>query len=408
MKTSNLKDHQHIGKELDLFSFHDIAPGAIFWHAKGFVIYKTLIEYLKSNLLKQGYEEISTPVLVKSSLFKKSGHWDFYSENMFNFEHEKESYSLKPMNCPEAALIFSSTKRSYKELPLRFAEFGILHRNELSGVLGGAFRVRQFVIDDAHHFITPDQIQKEIQDLLIWSVEFYKGLGFNPEFFLATRPEKAMGDIKLWDLAEKSLKQGLDDSKVKYSVKEKDGAFYGPKIDIHIKDSQDRDWQLATIQLDFQIPEKMDLNYIDTDGKLKRPVIVHRALLGSIERFIGILTEHFQGAFPLWLSPVQISVLPVSEKHNEFSKKINEVLVAEGFRSELDNSDNTVGSKIRSATLQKVPFMLIIGDKEVSKSGKNIKNLKEIYISIRTREGEDLGFKNLYEFIQTLKTQIEK
>ena len=408
MDKSKLKDHQHIGKELDLFSFHDIAPGAIFWHAKGFVIYKTLIEYLKSNLLKQGYEEISTPVLVKSSLFKKSGHWDFYSENMFNFEHEKESYSLKPMNCPEAALVFSSTKRSYKELPLRFAEFGILHRNELSGVLGGAFRVRQFVIDDAHHFITPDQIQKEIHDLLIWSVKFYKSLGFNPEFFLATRPEKAMGDVKLWDLAEKALKQGLDDSKVKYSVKEKDGAFYGPKIDIHIKDSQERDWQLATIQLDFQIPEKMDLNYIDTDGKLKRPVIVHRALLGSIERFIGILTEHFQGAFPLWLSPVQVSVLPVSEKHNEFSKEINEVLVAEGFRSELDYSDNTVGSKIRSATLQKVPFMLIIGDKEVGKSGKNIKNLKEIFISIRTREGQDLGFKNLYEFIQTLKTQIEK
>jgi len=408
MDKSKLKDHQHIGKELDLFSFHDIAPGAIFWHAKGFVIYKTLIEYLKSNLLKQGYEEISTPVLVKSSLFKKSGHWDFYSENMFNFIHEKESYSLKPMNCPEAALVFSSTKRSYKELPLRFAEFGILHRNELSGVLGGAFRVRQFVIDDAHHFITPDQIQKEIHDLLIWSVKFYKSLGFNPEFFLATRPEKAMGDVKLWDLAEKALKQGLDDSKVKYSVKEKDGAFYGPKIDIHIKDSQERDWQLATIQLDFQIPEKMDLNYIDTDGKLKRPVIVHRALLGSIERFIGILTEHFQGAFPLWLSPVQISVLPVSEKHNEFSKGINNILVSEGFRSELDDSDNTVGSKIRNATLQKVPFMLIIGDKEVGKSGKNIKNLKEIYISVRTREGQDLGFKNLYEFIQTLKTQIEK
>ena len=408
MKTSNLKDHQHIGKELDLFSFHDIAPGAVFWHAKGFVIYKTLIEYIKSNLLKQGYEEISTPVLVKSSLFKKSGHWDFYSENMFNFIHEKESYSLKPMNCPEAALVFSSTKRSYKELPLRLAEFGILHRNELSGVLGGAFRVRQFVIDDAHHFITPEHIQKEIQDLLIWSVKFYKDLGFNPEFFLATRPEKAMGDTKLWDQAEKALEQALKDSKVKYTIKEKDGAFYGPKIDIHIKDSQNRDWQLATIQLDFQIPEKMDLNYVDSDGKLKRPVIIHRAILGSVERFIGILTEHFQGSFPFWLSPVQISVLPVSEKHNEFSKQINDILVSEGFRSEIDNSDNTVGSKIRRATLQKVPFMLIIGDKEVSKSGKNIKNLKEIYISIRTREGQDLGFKNLYEFIQTLKTQIEK
>jgi len=408
MKTSGLKDHQHIGKELDLFSFHDIAPGAVFWHAKGFVIFKTLVEYLRSSLLKNGYKEISTPVLVKSSLFKKSGHWDFYNENMFNFMHEKEMYSLKPMNCPEAALVFSSTKRSYKELPLRMAEFGILHRNELSGVLGGAFRVRQFVIDDAHHFMTPDQIQKEIHDLLIWSVEFYKNLGFNPEFFLATMPDKAMGDKKLWDIAEKALKQGLEEAKVKFSVKEKDAAFYGPKIDIHIKDSQDRDWQLATIQLDFQIPEKMDLNYVDSDGKLKRPVIIHRAILGSIERFIGILTEHFQGAFPLWLSPVQVLVLPISEKHNDFGRTINNILKNDGIRAELDYSNNTVGSKIRNATLQKVPYMLIIGDKEVSKSGKNIEKSKDIYISVRTREGKDFGFKNLYEFIQTLKTQIEK
>ncbi len=408
MKTSGLKDHQHLGKELDLFSFHDIAPGAVFWHAKGWTIYKTLVEYLRSNLLKNGYLEISTPALVKSKLFKQSGHWDFYNENMFNFMHEKEMYSLKPMNCPEAALIFSSTKRSYKELPLRMAEFGILHRNELSGVLGGAFRVRQFVIDDAHHFMTPDQIQKEIHDLLIWSVEFYKNLGFNPEFFLATMPDKAMGDKKLWDIAEKALKQGLEEAKVKFSVKEKDAAFYGPKIDIHIKDSQDRDWQLATIQLDFQIPEKMDLNYVDSDGKLKRPVIIHRAILGSIERFIGILTEHFQGAFPLWLSPVQVLVLPISEKHNDFGRTINNILKNDGIRAELDYSNNTVGSKIRNATLQKVPYMLIIGDKEVSKSGKNIEKSKDIYISVRTREGKDFGFKNLYEFIQTLKTQIEK
>ena len=403
MQDSKLKDHRQIGQELDLFSFHDVAPGAVFWHAKGWTIYKILVEYLRSNLLKNGYLEISTPALVKSNLFKQSGHWDFYNENMFNFKHEKEEYSLKPMNCPEAALIFSSKKRSYRELPLRLAEFGLLHRNELSGVLGGAFRVRQFVIDDAHHFVTTDQIQKEIHDLLVWSQKFYEDLGFNPEFYLATRPEKAMGDKKLWDEAEKDLEQALKDSQVKYSVKEKDGAFYGPKIDIHIKDSQNRDWQLATIQLDFQIPEKMNLNYIDKNGKQKRPVIVHRAILGSIERFIGILTEHFQGSFPYWLSPVQVSVLPVSEKHNNFSKKINDLLVNEGFRSELDDSDNTVGSKIRGATLQKVPYMLIIGDKEVAKSAKKIEKSNDIFVSIRTREGKDLGFKNLYEFIQTLK-----
>jgi len=403
MQDSKLKDHRQIGQELDLFSFHDVAPGAVFWHAKGWTIYKTLVEYIRLNLLKNGYLEISTPALVKSKLFKQSGHWDFYSENMFNFEHEKEMYSLKPMNCPEAALIFSSKKRSYKELPIRFAEFGILHRNELSGVLGGAFRVRQFVIDDAHHFITPDQIQKEIHDLLVWSQKFYKSLGFNPEFFLATRPEKAMGDKKLWDEAEKDLELALKDSKVKYSVKEKDGAFYGPKIDIHIKDSQNRDWQLATIQLDFQIPEKMNLNYIDKDGKQKRPVIVHRAVLGSIERFIGILTEHFQGSFPYWLSPVQISVLPVSEKHNNFANKVNLILDENNIRTELDDSNNTVGSKIRGATLQKVPYMLIIGDKEVTKSAKKVEKSNDIFVSIRTREGKDLGFKNLYEFIQTLK-----
>jgi threonyl-tRNA synthetase len=404
MQTSNIKDHRQIGQELDLYSFHDIAPGAVFWHAKGLIIFNTLIEYLRSNLLNQGYQEISTPVLVKSSLFKRSGHWDFYNENMFNFNHEKEMYSLKPMNCPEAALIFSSKKRSYKELPLRMAEFGVLHRNELSGVLGGAFRVRQFVIDDAHHFINPDQIQKEIHDLLVWSQKFYKDLGFNPEFYLATRPEKAMGDKKLWDKAEMDLEQALKDSKVKYSVKEKDGAFYGPKIDIHIKDSQDRDWQLATIQLDFQIPEKMNLSYTDKEGKPKRPVIVHRAMLGSIERFIGILTEHFQGTFPFWLSPIQVSVLPVSEKHNGFSKNIYSILQKNGVRAELDDNDNTIGSKIRSATLQKVPYMLIIGDKEVNKSSKNIKKAEEIFVSIRTREGKDLGFKNLYEFIQSLNT----
>jgi threonyl-tRNA synthetase len=407
MVNLKLKDHREIGRELDLFSFYEVSPGAIFWHSKGYIIYKVLVEHLRKTLLSEGYEEISTPVLVKSKLFKKSGHFEFYKENMFNFIYEKEMYSLKPMNCPEASLIFSSKKRSYKELPIRYAEFGILHRNELSGVLGGAFRVRQFVIDDAHHFITPEQIQDEIHKLLLWSEDLYKKFDFHPEFYLATRPDKAMGDKRLWELAEKDLKQALKNSKVKYQIKEKDGAFYGPKIDIHIKDSQNRDWQLATIQLDFQIPEKMNLKYIDDKGKEMQPVIIHRAIYGSIERFIGIITEHYQGNFPLWISPVQVKVIPVSEKHFEFAKKVNNLLKENSIRSELDEDNSTVSLKIRNATLQKIPYMFIIGDKEIEKSKKNIKLLEDAFISVRTRDGKDLDFNNLYEFIQSLKKQLE-
>src|SRR3990167_6934381 len=248
----NLKDHRQIGAELDLYSFHDTAPGAVFWHHKGYLIYRSLQDYLRSELLSNGYDEVFTPVMVKSDLFKKSGHWDFYSENIFKLEQEKEIYALKPMNCPEACLIYGSKVRSYQELPIRLADFGILHRNELSGVLGGLFRVRQFTIDDAHHFVRPDQIQEEIHNLILLVVDFYKSFGFRSEFMLATKPDKAMGDPKLWIKAEEDLKTALEKLKIKYDIKEKDGAFYGPKIDIHIRDSQGRDWQLTTIQLDLE------------------------------------------------------------------------------------------------------------------------------------------------------------
>ncbi len=394
---SSKKDHRDLGRELDLFSFHEYAPGAIFWHPKGWTIYKTLVEFIKERLAKEGYDEISTPVMVKSDLFKKSGHWDFYHENMFNLEVEDELYTLKPMNCPEACLVYSSRIRSYNDLPLRLAEFGLLHRNELSGVLGGAFRVRQFVIDDAHHFVRPDQISDEIRRLLNLVVDFYKSLGFKPEFYLATKPDKAMGDPKLWQEAEKDLKIALEKSKVKFGIKEKDGAFYGPKIDIHIKDSQNRDWQLATIQLDFQIPERMQLEYVDANAKQKRPVMIHRAILGSVERFIGILTEHYQGAFPLWLSSVQVAVIPVSDKHNNLAQKVFEKLLENGLRAELYAENKTVGNKIREATLQKIPYMVIIGDKESQKK-----------VSVRTREGHDLGLQDLKKFIESLKEKIEK
>ena len=317
---SNLKDHRQIGQELDLFSFSEYAPGAVFWHPKGWTIYCTLQNFLRKRLSAEEYEEISTPIMVKSSLFKKSGHWEHFGEhNMFNLTIDDESWSLKPMNCPQASLIFASKTRSYQDLPMRLSEFDVLHRRELSGVLGGLLRVRQFTIDDAHHFVRPDQIQEEILKLLSLVSEFYESLGFKPHFYLATKPDKAMGDPKLWAEAEKNLDQALKDARVQYDIKEKDGAFYGPKIDIHIKDSQDRDWQLATIQLDFQIPLRMGLEYIDKDGKAKRPVIIHRAILGSTERFIGILTEHYQELFRFGFLPIQVTIMPIADRHKKKS-----------------------------------------------------------------------------------------
>ncbi len=397
MDNKNLKDHRQIGQELDLFSFHDVAPGTVFWHPKGWSIYLALQNYIRS-LLEKDYTEISTPVMTKSQLFKNSGHWEHYKENMFNLDIEAESYSLKPMNCPESALIFLNTTRSYHDLPLRYSDFGILHRNELSGVLGGLFRVRQFTIDDAHIYLRPDQIQEEIQMLLKLIVKFYGIFKFKPKFFLSTKPNKAMGNDKLWQEAEEALKTALDNSKVEYGIKEKDGAFYGPKIDIHIKDSQKRDWQLATIQLDFQIPEKMQLEYINSDGAGKRPVIIHRAITGSMERFIGILTEHYQGAFPLWLSPVQVAILPITDVQKEHAEKLADELRSEGIRVEVDGRSETLQAKIREATLQKVPYLGIIGEKEVA-DGK--------IISVRDRKGESKTME-LSEFQSKLKKEIEQ
>ena len=398
MDQTKNKDHRQIGQELDLFSFHDVAPGAVFWHPKGWLIYLALQDFIRGLLIKEGYTEISSPVMVKSDLFRKSGHWEHYKENIFSLDIEAESYSLKPMNCPESALIYSAKTRSYQDLPIRYSDFGILHRNELSGVLGGLFRVRQFTIDDAHHFVRPDQIQEEIHQLLLLITDFYKSFKFTPEFYLSTMPDKAMGDPKVWKQAENDLEKALKDAKVKYGVKEKDGAFYGPKIDIHIKDSQSRDWQLATIQLDFQIPEKMELEYVDKDGLPKRPIIIHRAILGSLERFIGILTEHYQGAFPLWLSPVQVMLMPITDKQESTAKKIAEELKKQGIRAELDNRPERLQAKIRDSSLQKVPYLGIIGNREIEASS----------LSVRTREGKDLGALKVPDFLNKLKEEIDK
>lgn len=393
----NLKDHREIGRELDLFLFHEYAPGAMFWLPKGWVIYRTLQEFLREVTLNQNYLEISTPVLVKSELFEKSGHWEHFRENMFNFKVESESYSLKPMNCPESALVFSSRTRSYSDLPIKLSEYGLLHRNELTGVLGGAFRVRQFTIDDAHLFVRPDQIPEEINELLKLVIEVYKSLGFKPKFYLSTKPDKALGDAKTWKGAEKDLEKALKSSKVNYSVKPKDGAFYGPKIDIHIDDSQGRDWQLATIQLDFQIPQRMGISYVDQDGSKKRPVMIHRGITGSLERFIGILTEHFQGAFPVWLSPVQATVLPLSDKFTSYAQKVASELKSTQVRTKVDERNETLQAKIRDATIQKIPYQIIVGSKE-----KEFKT-----VSVRTREGKDLGKMSIDEFIKKITLDID-
>lgn len=404
------KDHRQIAQEQELFFVHEYAPGAVFWMPKGWVIYRELTKFIREKTESEGYQEISTPVMVKNLLFKKSGHWEHFGEhNMFNLAIYDEgeitegkipevNYSLKPMNCPEAALVFAHRTRSYKELPLKLSEFGILHRRELSGVLGGLLRVRQLVIDDAHLFVRPDQIMREVQKLLVLVLDFYKSLGFEPRFYLATKPDKAMGDPEKWKEAERDLEKALKQVKVQYEIKEKDGAFYGPKIDTHIKDVQDRDWQLATIQLDFMIPERMELEYIDQEGKRQRPVMIHRGIFGSFERFIGMLVEHYQGAFPVWLSPVQAVVMPITDRNKEYSQKAAERLKNEGLRVELDDRPETLQAKIRDAQLQKIPYMLVVGDKEE----------KESTVALRLRTGENLGGIKIEEVINRAKLAIEE
>ncbi len=406
-----LKDHRQIGQEQELFFTDDIASGAAFWLPKGMIVFKELEKYIREITEKAGYQETSTPIMVKSDLFKQSGHWEKFAErgrhSMYNLilsDEEKDlkevSYTLKPMNCPESTIIYRFKQRSYRELPLRLSEIGRLHRREQSGEINGLLRVRQITMDDAHIYATEDQIFSEISNILDMVVEFYINLGFNPEFKLATRPDKFIGLEENWDEAEKDLEKALKKKKLKYSIKEKDGAFYGPKIDIHIQDSLDRDWQMATVQLDFALPSKehFDLKYIDEKGEQKHPVMIHRAIFGSFERFIGILTEHFQGAFPAWLSPVQIAIIPISEKHVKHSKIISSELRENGIRTEVYDKDGTMQLKIREATLQKVPYLVIIGDKEIESEK----------VSVRTREGKNLGSEKLSDFIKRVKLEIDK
>ncbi|OGD88574.1 threonine--tRNA ligase [Candidatus Curtissbacteria bacterium RIFCSPLOWO2_02_FULL_40_13b] len=396
MAKGKLKDHREIGRELELFFFDEISPGSAFWLPKGMIIFKELEKLIRSVIDNRGYQETSTPIIVKSKLFKKSGHWEYFKNNMFNFKVEREEYSIKPMNCPESTVIFASKTRSYKDLPLRLSEFGRLHRNERSGTLNGMFRVRQFVMDDAHVFCRPDQIQSEIAQMLDITLELYQKLQLPVAFGLATRPEKAMGSKESWNKAEQQLADALKSHKIDYKILKGEGTFYGPKIHIDFKDFLNRLWTMATIQIDFQIPQRMGLEYIDKDGKAQRPVMIHRAILGTLERFVGIITEQYQGAFPIWLSPIQVIVLPLSDKFTGYAQKVADDLKLAAIRVEVDERNETLQAKIRNAALQKIPYVLVVGARE-KETGT---------VSVRTRDGKDLGQMNLEKFIEKIKSDI--
>ena len=405
----NLKDHKTLGQELELFFTDDVAPGAPFWLPNGMIIFKELEKYIRELTEKAGYLETSTPIMVKSQLFKDSGHWTKFGEhNMYNLILDQdlpgqegqnpEQYTLKPMNCPESTILYRFRPRSYKELPLRLSELGRLHRREKSGEVNGLLRVRQLTMDDAHIYVREDQIFEEVSNILDMMISFYKNFGFEYEFRFATRPEVRAGKDKDWDKAEKDLEEVLKKKGIKAGDKKGDGAFYGPKIDLHIKDALGREWQLATVQLDFHMPQAFDLKYVNEKGEFEKPVMIHRAIFGSFERFIGILTEHFQGAFPLWLAPVQVLLLPITDEVNDYAEKLNTKLLSQGIRSTVDLRNERLQAKIRDGSLQKVPFLGIIGKAE----------LEEKSISVRLRNGKDLGKIKISDLIEKLKQEIDK
>ncbi len=399
LEEAKRRDHRKLGRELDLFVFHDIAPGAPFWLPKGMIIFRELERFLRQELDAGGYQEISTPIMVKKDLWEQSGHWTHYKENMFCIESDEITYSLKPMNCPESTYVYRHKLRSYKDLPLRFSEIGRLHRNELSGALGGMFRVRQITMDDAHIYCRPDQILSEINQLIELITRFYAIFGLKAAFNLSTKPDNAMGDPALWAQAETSLRKALEENMLPYKLKEKDGAFYGPKIDIQIQDAIGREWQVATIQLDFvMLPERFDLEYIDESGARVRPVAIHRAIFGSFERFVGIITEHFAGAFPTWLAPVQVAVLPITDAQHAWAQEVGALLGKDGVRIELDLRNEKIGYKIREWELKKVPYMLVVGEKERANGT----------VAVRQHKKGDTGVVSVSEFSRRIVAEIQE
>lgn len=388
------RDHRKLGQELDLFSFQDAGPGFPFWHPRGMTLRNTLTEYWREEHRKAGYVEISTPIILREELWHQSGHWDNYKNNMYFTKIDGQNYAVKPMNCPGGIQVYKNTLHSYREFPIRMAELGLVHRHELSGVLHGLFRARAFTQDDAHIYCTEDQIQAEVEGVVRLVEKIYKDFGFTDYHVeLSTRPTKSIGTDEMWEKAEKTLETVAKNMKLKFQINPGDGAFYGPKFDFHIKDSIGRTWQCATIQLDFSMPERFDLEYVDEEGNRKRPVMIHRTVLGSLERFIGVLLEHYAGALPVWLSPVQVKLLPVADRHIEYCEKLSTELAESGVRVSTDDSKESVGKKIRNAEMEKSPLMLVIGDKEIE-SGK---------LSVRSYVDGDLGQMSVAELVKRVQ-----
>ena len=396
MEEAKKRDHRKLGKELGLFMMSDAGPGFPFFLPKGMILKNTLLDYWREIHKKAGYVEISTPIILNRSLWETSGHWDHYKNNMYTTVIDGEDYAIKPMNCPGGVLVYASEPRSYRDLPLRMGELGIVHRHEKSGQLHGLMRVRCFTQDDAHIFMTPEQIRDEIKNVAGLINQVYSLFGFKYHVELSTRPEDSMGSDEDWELATSSLQGALDDLGLDYVINEGDGAFYGPKIDFHLVDAIGRTWQCGTIQLDFQLPQRFELEYIGADGEKHRPIMIHRVCFGSIERFIGILIEHFAGAFPTWLAPVQVKVLPISEKYEEYAKSVKAALDAADIRSEIDLRSEKIGYKIREAQGQKIPYMLVVGQKEQADGT----------VSVRSRFKGDEGAEDLNVFIANIKAEI--
>ncbi|HAX97814.1 MAG TPA: threonine--tRNA ligase [Candidatus Atribacteria bacterium] len=397
LEEAKKRDHRKLGKELELFSLHEEGPGFPFFHPKGMVVINALLDAWRKEHVKRGYQEIKTPIILDRELWERSGHWDHYRNNMYFTSIDEREFAVKPMNCPGGILVYQSQLHSYREFPIRIAELGLVHRHELSGVLHGLMRVRCFTQDDAHIYMEPHQVKQEIIGVIELADYIYRLFQFDYELELSTRPENSMGSDEMWDLATKSLETALQEKNLPYRVNEGDGAFYGPKIDFHLKDTLGRRWQCGTIQLDFTMPECFDLSYIGEDGMKHRPVMLHRTILGSVERFLGILIEHTAGALPVWLSPVQVVVLPIAERHYSYAQEVKQQIAQAQIRVELNDENATLGAKIRKAQLQKIPYILIMGDKEVENH----------QVSVRERKEGDLGGFLLQDFLLRIQNEIQ-
>jgi len=399
LEEAKKRDHRRLGKELDLFSFQVEGPGFVFWHPNGMILYNTIQNYMREMFFKHGYQEIRTPIILNETLWHRSGHWDNYKENMYFTSVDDQAYAVKPMNCPGGLLVYKNSPHSYRDMPIKMAEMGLVHRHEKSGVLHGLFRVRQFTQDDAHVFCMPDQLETEVIRIIDMITEVYEAFGFfQYQIELSTRPARSIGDASMWEQAEKVLQSALNRKGIPFEINRGEGAFYGPKIDYHIRDSIGRLWQCGTIQVDFSMPERFELEYVGADGERHRPVMIHRAIFGSLERFIGILIEHYGGAFPIWLAPVQCVVIPISEKHRDAASDTMTRLTESGLRCRFDARNEKMGYKIREAEMQKIPYMCIIGDRES----------QDHTVSVRKRKTGDVGSRPVEEFIATLKEEMAR